>query len=403
MNLAQQLAEQTGTVLKALLGPLRAEIAALKKRLEETPAPKDGQPGKDGRDGVDGKDGAPGADGKPVAAEDVATLVDQAVATLPVAKDGAPGRDGIDGKDGMPGEKGADGADGADGKDGEPGQAGRDGADGKDGASGERGADGKDGVDGADGAHGKDADLEMVKALVLDAVNALPVPKDGADGKSITPEEIQPLLAAEVAKAVAALPKPADGKSVPAEHVERMVALEVAKAMAAVQKPVDGRDGRDGKEGAPGRDALDIEVLPIIDTNKEYGRGTWAAHQGGLWRAFKNTDAMDGWECIVDGVAEIVVEPAGERGAVVLVRHASGKEIRKDFAIPMVIDRGVFRPEGEYAKGDGCTWGGSFFIAQKNAPSGKPGESDDWRLSVKRGRDGKDGRNGIDMTKAVSL
>jgi hypothetical protein len=56
-----------------------------------------------------------------------------------------------------------------------------------------------------------------------------------------------------------------------------------------------------------------------------------------------------------------------------------------------------------YRKGDGVTWGGSFWIAQKDAPEGRPGLSDDWRLAVKKGRDGRDGRDGIDKTLAVKV
>jgi hypothetical protein len=77
----------------------------------------------------------------------------------------------------------------------------------------------------------------------------------------------------------------------------------------------------------------------------------------------------------------------------VTLRFVRG-ELRKEFSIrlPRFKDCGVFREGVEHRAGDGVTWGGSFFIAQKDAPAGKPGESDDWRLAVKRGRDGKDGR-----------
>lgn len=60
------------------------------------------------------------------------------------------------------------------------------------------------------------------------------------------------------------------------------------------------------------------------------------------------------------------------------------------FTMPVVIDRGVYRDGSEYKAGDGVTWGGSFWIAQKDT-SAKPDAGDDWRLSVKRGRDGKHG------------
>ncbi|RVO34818.1 hypothetical protein [Sinorhizobium meliloti] len=68
-----------------------------------------------------------------------------------------------------------------------------------------------------------------------------------------------------------------------------------------------------------------------------------------------------------------------------------GERVKEfSFAMPVVIDRGVYRDGSEYKAGDGVTWGGSFWIAQKDT-SAKPDAGDDWRLSVKRGRDGKNG------------
>src|SRR3546814_13018959 len=64
-----------------------------------------------------------------------------------------------------------------------------------------------------------------------------------------------------------------------------------------------------------------------------------------------------------------------------------------EIILPTIIDRGIYRPESTYAKSDGVTFGGSFWIAQKDEP-GKPGDGDGWRLSVKRGSDGKDGEKG---------
>lgn len=60
--------------------------------------------------------------------------------------------------------------------------------------------------------------------------------------------------------------------------------------------------------------------------------------------------------------------------------------------LPMVIDRGVWREGQRYERGDGASWNGSFWIAQKDDPA-KPGVSNSgWRLAVKSGRDGKDAR-----------
>jgi hypothetical protein len=61
--------------------------------------------------------------------------------------------------------------------------------------------------------------------------------------------------------------------------------------------------------------------------------------------------------------------------------------------LPIPIDRGVFRLGENYEKGDIVSYAGSGWIAQKDNPEGKPDESNGaWRLFVKRGRDGKDGK-----------
>jgi hypothetical protein len=61
-----------------------------------------------------------------------------------------------------------------------------------------------------------------------------------------------------------------------------------------------------------------------------------------------------------------------------------------ELTFPVVLDRGVYKSESAYAKGDGVSFGGSFFIAQRDT-SERPETSDAWRLAVKRGRDGRDG------------
>lgn len=68
-------------------------------------------------------------------------------------------------------------------------------------------------------------------------------------------------------------------------------------------------------------------------------------------------------------------------------------ETEKVFTLkwPTVIDRGVYKAEQEYAHGDAVTFGGSMWIATKDT-SAKPGDGEDWRLAVKKGRDGKDAR-----------
>ena len=129
----------------------------------------------------------------------------------------------------------------------------------------------------------------MAKAAEDDAVAAIPVPQDG---KSLTPDDVQPMLQALVTESMPVLP---DVKAL------------VSEAVAALPAPEKARDGEDG------RDALALELLPFIDEGKSYPRGSYATHNGGLWRAYEKTHGMRGWECVVDGVAGVDIERSDQR------------------------------------------------------------------------------------------
>ena len=64
---------------------------------------------------------------------------------------------------------------------------------------------------GPPGRDGKDADPEAVAALVLERI---PVPRDGEDGKSVTLEDVMPLVEEVVQKAVSELPPPRKARRV---------------------------------------------------------------------------------------------------------------------------------------------------------------------------------------------
>lgn len=241
-------------------------------------------------------------------------------------------------------------------------------ADGKDGAPGK---DGKDGVDGKNGENGKDG------------VDGL-IGKDGAPGKDGK-----------------------DGVSVDVDAIERAVNERVEKRLAEIEQPRDGRDGQPGQRGERGRDALQIDILPDINPEKSYPRGTFATHRGGLWRSKSTTDGMQGWECIVEGMHEVTLkqDESDPRLLTVAISKSGGESIAGRYFIPTVIDKGVFREEDAetYVKGDGLTFGGSWYITQKDKPQGKPGQSNDFRLAAKHGRDGKDGRAPRDPNATVKL
>jgi hypothetical protein len=119
-----------------------------------------------------------------------------------------------------------------------------------------------------------------------------------------------------------------------------------------------GMDGRDGQPGIPGRDGKD-----------------------GL-------NGLNG----KDGIGpEDIEEELQEDGRFLVRRYLRDGVIVKEFRHKTnnLIDRGVWRP-GNYLKGDTVSFGGSAFFAQEDT-SDKPETSRAWRLSVKHGRNGRDG------------
>jgi len=347
-KLADQVFEAFTGYLKRWGDPVLARL----KVLEDRPIAKDGERGEKGEKGDIGERGTDGIQG----------------ATGERGPQGEKGEQGVRGDPGERGEKGEKGEVGPAGERGEKGDVGPPGNDGAMGEKGEPGTAGRDGIDGAKGEQGERGEKG-------DSGERGPIGEKGdpgADGKDGVPGERGP-----------------QGEK--------------------------GMDGRDGVEGQPGKDALQIEVISMIDPERKYQRGTWASHKGGLFRSFRVTDPLGddfskaGWECIVNGVASLDAVLGDDLRTLSLdIRTSDGKAVSKSVNIPAVVDRGVFRESESYAKGDAVTWGGNYCIAQKDAPQGKPGESEDWRIAVKKGDRGADvyqvaKRNGFVGTEAQWL
>ena len=215
-------------------------------------------------------------------------------------------------------------------------------------------------------------ELPDIGAMVSEAVATLPLPQDG---KSVTQEDLRPLLQELVTAAVGEIPVPRDGK----DYDPAVLKQAVDDAVAALPPAQDGRD------------ALQLEIQPFIDEGKSYPRGSYATHNGGLWRAYEKTHGMRGWECIVDGVSDVDISMNGQRNFIVTVNRASGASEKKSFDIPAMVYRGVFKSGDEYLPGDTVTWGGSLWHCDEQTQD-KPGEagSKGWTLAAKRGRDGRD-------------
>lgn len=229
------------------------------------------------------------------------------------------------------------------------------------------------------GVDGKSITAEDVRPMIAEMVEALPKPQDG---KSVTLEDVRPLID----EAVKAIPVPKDGKSASIDDVLPAITEKIEEKWAEMPKP---EPGAQGEKGEAGKDALELEIQPSADFQKTYPRGTYALHKGGLIKSYMQTNGEKGWETVLNGVACVDFEQVDERTVKMACVMTDGTRKESDFDVPAVIDRGVFREETKYLKGDGCTFGGSYWIAQKSSPEGKPGQSDDWRLAVKKGRDAR--------------
>lgn len=144
------------------------------------------------------------------------------------------------------------------------------------------------------------------------------------------------------------------------------------------------RDGVDGKDGAPGRDGKDgRDGLPGPP-----GRDGKDGKDGE-----KGADGKDGR----DGFSpdDLHVE-LGEDGRTIKFALIAGeRRVEREVKMAVPLDRGVWRPEGEYEKGDAVTYAGALWLATDDTPDGVPGVGKGWRLAVKKGRDGRNGRDGV--------
>ncbi len=239
--------------------------------------------------------------------------------------------------------------------------------------------------------------------------------RDGIDGKDAIPVDIKSLksevlldlrqwqnettckIVDEIAFKIADLPKAKDGidgkdgASIHPDTLRLMIINQVNEIVAKIPVPKDGRDGY------PGRDALELDVLPTIDFQKSYPRGTFAQYRGGLIRAVRNTDPTksffdSGWVTLVEGIDSIFVDRSCDlRTFAIKLNRTSGAEIVYEFAMPTLIYRGIFRAGEVYKQGDCVTKDGSTWHCNVETTSTAPADdTKDWQMIVRSGRNGKD-------------
>lgn len=240
--------------------------------------------------------------------------------------------------------------------------------------------------------------------------DALPTPKDGKDAdlnevRSIISEALKPISedvnAIEPAPGLPDIPKmieDAIDARMGVDDMERSIEEIVRAVVAEIPIPKDGLDGKPGEkgekgdpgqDGAPGRDGVDVKDLfrgegGVLVATMSDGR----VKELGQFVGKDGEPGKDGADGL--GFDDLSFEYDGEK--TITLRFTKGDQV-KEFPVvmPVVIDRGVFSEGKAYSPGDGVTWGGSFWIAQEETCE-KPDSAKGWRLAVKKGRDGKDGK-----------
>lgn len=255
--------------------------------------------------------------------------------------------------------------------------------------------------------NGKDVDIEAVRKMVSETVAALPAPKDGnpgEPGKSLTLDDVRPLLdeaivqlrkdadeaiaeplqLAEKARnkmleELGALRQPEDGKSLTVNDVAPLIRSEIEKAVAALPAPKDGL----GVAGA----MIDRDgALQITLTNGDI-------KNLGL---VVGKDGEDG----VDGVSfeafEMEYLPESHEMAVKATVGSRTKELR--YPAGGIRTGGYWREGTKAAANEAWVHDGSLWIATKATASKPESRSEDWIIAARKGRDGERGNPGKDGT-----
>lgn len=216
-----------------------------------------------------------------------------------------------------------------------------------------------------------------IPALIAIAVAALPAPEPGRDAD---PELVRSVVAEEVRAAVAALPAAKDGVSVTVEDCRAVIEAAVAEKIALLPVPKDGtsvtledclhvykealkqavaalpkpKDGKDGK-------------LPKVRfwSDAVHYEGDVVCHNGSTYQAAKDTakePPHDDWVCLAF------------RG-----RDGRGFNIRS-----------TWEAGAEYDEMDIVQLNGASFAARKDNPGPCPGAG--WQLIAMQGKQGKPGQ-----------
>lgn len=217
------------------------------------------------------------------------------------------------------------------------------------------------------------SDVEgWAKAAAQAVLDTLPPPQKGEDGKSVTLEDVKPILE-DMVKAI----------EIPVPDIAPLES-RIEAAIKAIPEPKDGKDG----ESVTAKEVAEEMEGHFAKWALDFERKADLVLQKAVDKLRQPEDGKDGRDAFP--LEDFAINLSEDGRTVEISLGAGEKMIQRSLKIPAILDRGVYRKEHAYERGDGVTYGGSFWIAQKDAPEGVPGGSEDWRLAVKRGRDGRE-------------
>lgn len=232
------------------------------------------------------------------------------------------------------------------------------------------------------------AALVDVDALAKSAAALVPKAENGT---SVTADDVRPLVDELVSKAVAALPAPEKGKDADMEVLKSHVGELVKTIQPAAPLPVPSVEEIAG--------AFERRFSDLTLSWERQARDTFEKAADRMPKPKDGRDALN--------LEDFDLTLADDGRTITVKMQAGETVIKKSVKIAAVIDSGIFKHDGSYEKGDGVSYGGSFWIAKCDAPKGVPGSGEtDWRCAVKAGRPGKDLRENAstyDPAKGVTL
>lgn len=180
-------------------------------------------------------------------------------------------------------------------------------------------------------------------------------------------------------------------KGEPGDAGERGERGEKGDAGERGEQGLPGVEGKAGDVGRDGRDGLDaVEFLRSAEGNLVVTLSNGTTRDLGNIQGKDGMAGADGRDGLagkdgIDGLGFDDMDFEARDDGFYLVCYRG--DVVKEARLPIPMDRGVYKEGQTYRKGDGVTWGGSFWFAQDETTDKPDSGSKGWRLAVKKGRD----------------